>query len=102
MGFGNYNDPHLLHWQRDCLSLSHQGLPSDSGLIPGSGRSPGEGSSNILQYPCLGNPMDRAWQATVHGVPRVGHDSATKPPSPPSMKKEVSLKSVAQSSELGG
>ena len=37
--------------------------------IPGSGRSPGEGSDNPLQYSCLGNPMDRgACQATVHGV----------------------------------
>ena len=37
--------------------------------IPGSGRSPGEGNGNPLQYPCLENPMDgEAWQATVHGV----------------------------------
>ena len=41
----------------------------DVGLIPGSGRSPGVGNDNPLQYSCLGNPMDRgAWQATVHGV----------------------------------
>ena len=41
----------------------------DAGLIPGSGRFPGEGNGNLLQYSCLGNPMDRgAWQATVHGV----------------------------------
>ena len=41
----------------------------DTGLIPGSGRSPGEGKGNALQYSCLGNPMDGvAWQATVHGV----------------------------------
>ena len=41
----------------------------DSGLIPGSGRYPGEGNGNPLQYSHLGNPMDRgAWQATVHGV----------------------------------
>ena len=41
----------------------------DPGLIPGLGRSPGEGSGNPLQYFCLGNPMDRgAWQATDHGV----------------------------------
>ena len=40
----------------------------DVGLIPGLGRSPGEGNSNTLQYPCLENSMDRgAWQATVHG-----------------------------------
>ena len=41
----------------------------NSGLIPGSGRSPAEGIGNPLQYSCLENPMDRgAWQATVHGV----------------------------------
>ena len=41
----------------------------EAGSIPGSGRSPGEGLSNPLQYSCLENPMDRgAWQATVHGV----------------------------------
>ena len=51
------------------------------GLISGSGRSPGEGNGNPLQYSCLGNPMDRgAWQATVYGVARVGHDLATTPP----------------------
>ena len=41
----------------------------DVGLITGSGRSPGGGNDNPLQYSCLGNPIDRgAWQATVHGV----------------------------------
>ena len=41
----------------------------DPGAIPGSGRSPGEGNGNLLQYSCLGNAMDRgAWQAMVHGV----------------------------------
>ena len=41
----------------------------DSGLIPGSGRSPGEGNGSSLQYSCLENPKDRgAWRATVHGV----------------------------------
>ena len=41
----------------------------DPGLIPGSGRSPGEGNGNPLQYSCLENPMDReAWWAIVHGV----------------------------------
>ena len=57
------------------------GFPSDSevkaptcnagdlGSIPGSGRSPGEGNGNPLQYSCLENPTDRAaWWATVHGV----------------------------------
>ena len=41
----------------------------DVGLIPGPGRSPGEGNGNPLQCSCVENPMDReAWQATVHGV----------------------------------
>ena len=41
----------------------------DLALISGSGRSPGEGNGNQLQYSCLGNPMDRgAQQATIHGV----------------------------------
>ena len=41
----------------------------DLGSIRGSGRSPGGGNGNSLQYSCLENPMDRgAWQATVHGV----------------------------------
>ena len=41
----------------------------DAGLIPGSGRSPGEGNDNLFQYSCLGNPIDRgAWRAAVHGV----------------------------------
>ena len=51
----------------------------DLSLISGSGRSPGEGNGNPLQYSCLGSPMDRgAWWVTVHGVSRVGHDLATK------------------------
>ena len=49
--------------------LPHQSAcnAGDLGLIPGSGRSPGEGNGNLLQYSCLENPMDRgAWPATVH------------------------------------
>ena len=41
----------------------------DMGSVPGSGRSPGEGSSNSLQYSCLGNPMNRgAWRVAALGV----------------------------------
>ena len=54
-----------------------------AGLIPGSGRSPGEGDDNPLQYSCLENPTDRGvWQATVHRVTRIGHYLVTKPPPP--------------------
>ena len=41
----------------------------DAGLNPGSGRSPGDGNGNPLQYSCLENPTDRGgWRAQVHGV----------------------------------
>ena len=51
----------------------------DVSSIPGSGRSPGEGNGNLLQYSCLGNPMDRApWWATVMRSQRVRHDLATQ------------------------
>ena len=66
------------------IFIFRQGLPwwfsgkesthnaGDVGLIPGSGRSPGEGNDNPLQYSCPGNPMDRrAWLATVHRVAKV-------------------------------
>ena len=50
-------------------------------MLAGLGRSPGGGHGNPLQYSCLENPMDRgAWQAIAHGVARVGHDIASKPP----------------------
>ena len=48
---------------------ANAGDARDMGLIPGSGRSPGEGNGNPCLYSCLGNSMDRgAWRATVHGV----------------------------------
>ena len=66
-----------------CIPLHLEGFPEcsvgkesafnagDLGLIPGSGRSPGEGNGNPLQYSCRENPMDRGvWQATVHRVTR--------------------------------
>ena len=49
--------------------LANAGDIRDVGLIPESGRSPGGGQGNPLQYFCLENPMDRrAWWATVHRV----------------------------------
>ena len=48
---------------------ANEGDATDQGLISGSGRSPGEGKGNPLQYFCLGNPMVRgAWWATLCGV----------------------------------
>ena len=63
-----------------CISAFHtvlvvKDLPANAGVardtssIPGLGRSSGVGNGNVLQYPCLENPMDRGtWWATVHGV----------------------------------
>ena len=52
-------------WLSDKESASKE----DVGSIPGSGRCPGEGNGNPLQYSCLGNPMDKeAWWVTVHGI----------------------------------
>ena len=58
----------------------------DTSLIPGLGRSPGEGNGNPLQYSCLKNPMDRgASLAIILGVARVQHDLVTRQTN----KKEV-------------
>ena len=54
---------------------ANAGDSRDVGLIPGSGRSLGEGNGNPLQHSCLENSMDRgAWRVTVHGVVKAGHD----------------------------
>ena len=71
----------ILIFTADCLQLPKYVLRGgsdgkasaynvgDLGLIPGSGRSPGEGNGNPLQCSCLENPMDQgAWWATIHGV----------------------------------
>ena len=51
---------------------------ADPGSFPGSGRSPGEGNGNPLQYSCLENPMLREdWRTTVHGVTKI-QNRATK------------------------
>ena len=60
----------LPQWLSGKESACNAGTTGDAGLIPGLGRSPGEGNDNLLQYSCLGNPMDRgAWWVT-----KVGHD----------------------------
>ena len=62
--FKNFSPDELLNVAResDCDA-------GDAGFIPELGRSPGEGNGNLLQYSCLGNPMQGgAWRATVHGV----------------------------------
>ena len=71
-----------LRIQNCNLIVCHIGFPyssvgkEDSGLIPGSGRSPGVGNGNHSnQHSCLGNSMDRgAWQAIIYEVSRVEYD----------------------------
>ena len=68
----------LAYYNNFCCDLGFSGSSAvkasassagDPGLIPGLGRSPGEGNGTPLQYSCLENPMDGgAWWATVHGV----------------------------------
>ena len=73
----------LPRWLSGKESAASVGDTRDGGSVLGSGRSPGVGNGNPLQYSCLANSMDRgAWWATVHGVGRVGHDLVTKLPAP--------------------
>ena len=62
------------------MAQAVKNLPANAGepgSIPGSGRSPGEGNGNPLQYSSLENPMDRGtWAATVHRGVRVRYDRA--------------------------
>ena len=59
----------LPRWPSGKESTCDAGDTGDMDSIPGSGRSPGVGNGNPLQYPCLENSIDRgAWWATVHGV----------------------------------
>ena len=83
----NICKPHIWY-----ICLSRMGFPcslvgkesacsaGDPGLMPGLGRSPGEGNGNPLQYPCLEKLTDRgAWWAAVRGSQRVGHNQAINP-----------------------
>ena len=61
--------PESGHFKKIVFIFYLYGNARDVGSIPGSGRSPGVGIGNPLQYSCLENPMDRgAWQATAFGV----------------------------------
>ena len=58
--------------------LPTQEMQEDTSLVPGSGRSLGAGNDNPLQDSCLENLMDRgAWQARVHGVPKLDMPEVT-------------------------
>ena len=72
LGLTNYKLALTIYLWASQIVLVVKNLPAnagdirDMGSIPGSGRSPGGGHGNPLQYSCLENPMD--WQATVHVV----------------------------------
>ena len=81
LGLGDWSHHRDYLGHEDLFCSSFVGFPGGSevkvsacnagglGSIPGSGRSPGEGNGNPLQYSCVENPMDGgAWWATVHGV----------------------------------
>ena len=64
---------------RKLLELNESGKVAryirDVGSVPGSGRSPGGGHGNTLQYSCLENSRDRgAWRSAVHRVAQSGHN----------------------------
>ena len=65
--------PWLPRWLVVKNPPADAGDSRDAGSIPGSGRSPGVGNGNLLQYSCLENYMDRgSWSATVHRVTKSG------------------------------
>ena len=69
-----FNKLYLYNWASQVMLVvknrpANAGDIRDAVSIPGSGRSPGGGHGNPLQYSCLENPVDRgAWWVTVHGV----------------------------------
>ena len=77
LGFWRFAGRHQIPWWLSGKESAHNA--GDPGLIPGSGRSPGEGNDYPLQSSCLENPMDRgAWRATVHGVAKSQTNSFTE------------------------
>ena len=66
MNYSSYSSSNLIGgFPGDSVGKESACNARDPGLIPGLGRSPGERNGNLLQYSCLGNPIDRgAWWAT--------------------------------------
>ena len=80
--------------QRGTKEPLDEGDTGDGSSIPGLGRCPAEGNGNSLQYSSLENPMGRrAWQATIIGVTRVGHNLVNKPP-PVTVRSDLEPKKI--------
>ena len=77
---------------------ANAGDTGDTSSIPGSGRSPGGVSGNLLQCSCLGNLMDRgAWRAAAHGVAEESDaDLVTKTTNNPGSERPVSTMSIPE------
>ena len=79
----DFSEPLLCLWASQVALVvknppANAGVVREAGLIPGSGRSHGEGNGNPLQCSCLGNPMDReAWLQFI-GLQRFGHNLVIK------------------------
>ena len=83
------------------VSQESTGTAGDLCSIPGWGKSPGEGNGTLLQYFCLGNPMDReAWWATVHGIARAGHGLETKSSHNTSVKRSFQINKKTRSNSM--
>jgi len=69
---------YILFWASQALGVKNSpasaGDTGDSGLMPGMGRSPGEGNGNMLQYSCLENSMDNVAYQGLKESQRVRHD----------------------------
>ena len=82
--YSSNNNQHYTSFPGGSVSKESTCIAGDLSSIPGSGRSPGEGNGNPLQYSCLENSKDRgAWWATLQGVAKVRYDLGTKPPIQP-------------------
>ena len=88
-----YHDMGIPRWFNSKESMYSAGA---EGLIPGSGRSPGEENGDLLQYSCLGKPTERgACQATAHEDTEIRHNLATKQQRDP--KAEDTVKQCSDS-----
>jgi len=91
----------VAQWVKNSSAM--QETRADSGSIPRSVRSPGEGHSNPLQYCCLENPMDRGdWQGTAHRVKEVDTTEVTEHTTQRPLQKNQLEQAIHQNSGRRG